>query len=272
LSVSEIQLLARSPDPWGRGLLAFLAGYLCSLCTFEWSLLWDFAPYAFRPLVAGLLTLGFLTTLVLHQMSRDGRVTTAIPALTWLAVVAWPLRLSPITATIVFSGLVLILILGTLNPRRAGMALLLALVMSLAMLAGVPVWPFGALACALAAVEVRRSEVSVRSGQAAKQRLEAEAESRTAEISWKGFAALFKAAAPGEGERFTTSLLADTTRIVESCGGRRIKGSDLNGLYRFPNESSLERCLGQLERYRLGIVDVLNSAHAPSIELIVARQ
>jgi hypothetical protein len=195
-----------------------------------------------------------------------------MPALAWMAVIAWPVRLHPITATLVFSIVVLVLLLSTLNPKRAGVALLLALVMGLSMLTGMLAWPLATLACALAALEIKRSVIGPVSGEVARKRLEADADSRTVEISWKGFAALFRAAAPGEGERFTTTLLGDTASIIEGCGGRRIKGSDLNGLYRFPNENSLEKCLGRLERYRLGIEQTLEQAQAPGLELIVTRQ
>jgi hypothetical protein len=250
-----------------------LSGYLCCLSAFEWTLLWDFAPYAYRPLVSILLSLGFLATLVLHQMPRERRPASAIPALAWMAVIAWPLRLSAISATVLFSCLALVLMLGTLRASRAGLALLLALVLGLAMLTGLLSWPIAALLCGLTALEIRRDGLSnISSGQAAKQRLEAEAQARLAEISWKGFANLFKAAAPGEGERYTTSLLADTTTIIEGCGGRRVKGSNLNGLYRFPNDAALERCLDQLERYRLGVVEALNAAQVPALELVVSRR
>lgn len=271
LSFPEIQLLETSADPLGRGLLSFLAGYFCSLCTFEWSLLWDFAPYEFRPSVAAMLTLGFMVALIFHGMPRERRPATPMTALTLLAVLAWPLRLSPITTTVVFSVLVLVVLLATLHPGRAGLGLLLALGAALAILSGIWTWPLAALACVLAATEVRLLGLVGRaaSGPAAKQRLEADAETRTAEISWKGFAALFKAAAPGEGERFTTTVLADTNTIIEGCGGRRIKGSDLNGVYRFPNQVAVDRCLSQLQRYEESIADVLKSTNAPPLRLVL---
>lgn len=252
-------------------MLALLGGYFCSLCALEWSLLWDFAPYRFRPLVALLLTLAFMTSLVMHQLPRDLRASTAVPALAWIAVIAWPVRLQSVSATLVFSALALGLLLGVVDPRRAGMALLLALGLGLLMLTGLLAWPLAALACVLAAWEIRQGRVSPLSRPGARRPV-ADANSRTAEISWKGFAALCKAATPGEGERFTTTVLGDTATIVEGCGGRRIKGSDLNGLYRFPDQASLDRCLGRLERYRLGIVQTLAQIQAPPLELIVSPQ
>ena len=254
-----------------------MAGYLCSLCTFEWTMLWGFAPFVFRPQVAALLSLAFVGTLALHQMPRAQRSPLSVPALAWLAVAAWPLRLSAITATVIYSGLLLLLLLGTADARRSGMALVLGLILALALLCQAPLWPVALLVSLLAAVEIRSSGRQdggfwpALSAPAARRRLEADADSRTAEIAWKGFAALYKAAAPGEGERFTTSVLADTTRIIEGCEGRRVRGSDLNGLYRFPNQDSLDRCLEHLERYRLSIGAVLREAQAPPLELAVVR-
>lgn len=261
-------------------MLALLAGYLCSLCTFEWTMLWDFAPFVFRPTVAVLVSLGFLATLILHQMPRAQRSPLAVPALAWLAVAAWPLRMPQIWATVIYAVLLLVLLLGTADARRSGFALVLGLVLALAWLCQAPVWPVAGLVCLLAAVEMRGLERlpsrlaavgTILSAPAARKRLEADADSRTAEIAWRGFAALSKAAISGEGERFTTSVLADTTRIIEGCLGRRIKGSDLNGLYRFPNQDALDRCLDHLERYRQSIGAVLAEAQAPELTLVVVR-
>jgi hypothetical protein len=275
LSVTEglwVKLIPSHPDAWGRGLLALLAGYFCSLCALEWSLLWDFAPYSFRPLVAGLLTVAFWTVLVLHQLPRDLRATTAMPALAWMAVIAWPVRLQPTTATLVFSSLVLALLMSVLNPQRAGVALLLALVLGLTMLTGMLAWPLAALSCLLAAYEIRRGTVAPWQDRepGLPARPTVSPDSRTAEISWKGLVALFHAAAPGEGERYTTTVLADTASIIEGCGGWRIRGSDLNGVYRFPNESSRQSCLDRLERYRHGVRQTLLQAQAPPLELVVS--
>lgn len=240
-------------------------------------MLWGFAPFVFRPLVALLLSLGFLASLVLHQTPRGQRSPLAVPALAWLAVAGWPLRLTAISATVIYSGLLLAMLLGIADARRSGLALLLGMVLALALLCVAPMWPVALLVCLLAGVEMRSSGRAgkglwpVLSAPAARRRLEADADSRAAEIAWKGFGALYKAAAPGEGERFTNSVLAATTRIIEGCDGRRVRGSDLSGLYRFPNQEALDRCLEQLELYRLSIGQVLIEAQAPPLDLVVSR-
>lgn len=243
-------------------------------------MLWSFAPYAFRPLVALLLSAALILSLLLHQLPAERRAATAIPALTWIAVAAWPLKLSPISATVMFSALVLIMLLGTLRASRAGIGLVMALAMALAALAGFPIWPLALLSSILAAWESLRpswsksaAPVGARgSRQAARSRLQAEVGSCCVEISWKGFAALFKAAAPGEGERFVTTVLADTATIIEAGQGRRIRGSDLNGTYRFPSEAALDGCLENLERYRLSVLESLASVKAPPLELLIAHR
>ncbi len=257
-------------DSAGRGLLALLAGYLCCLTCFEWTMLWGFAPYTFRPLVALLLTSGLISALLLHQLPPEQRPATAIPALTWLAVAAWPLRLSPITATVSFSLLVLIMLLGTLRASQAGIGLVLALAFALAALAGSPVWPMALLAAVLAGVEAGRGRVPTVTTARARREQQEEALARSVDISWSGFAALFKAAAPGEGERFATTLLADTASIIEAGGGRRVRGSDLNGTYRFPDEASMLACLANLERYHASVLETLAGAQAPLLDLVVS--
>jgi hypothetical protein len=258
--------------------LALLAGYLCAMASFEWAQLWDFAAFVFRPLAATLLSLAFLVCLALHQLPRQRRLAACVPALVWLSVAAWPLRLGPVTATLTFSVLSLGLLLATLSRGRAVLALLLCLPAALWLLAGSPSWPVGGVLVLAGLLELRlwrdggREGAAEASASSARRRLEGESDSRTVEISWKGFAALFKAALPGEGERFTTTVLADTSSIIETCGGRRVKGSDLDGTYRFPNEACAERCLEQLERYRAQIAGVLQEANAPPLQLMVARR
>jgi hypothetical protein len=147
----------------------------------------------------------------------------------------------------------------------------MSLVIGLGMLAELWPWPMAALSSAVAAAMARRVQLSSGSASLARERLGREAESQTVEISWKGVAALARAAVEGEGERFTSTVLADTNRIVDTCGGRRIRGSDLNGFYRFPDESSLEDCLSRLRRYQANLAEVLEQANAPVLELIVSR-
>lgn len=254
-------------------MLAALAGYLCCLSSFEWSLLWDFAPYRFRPWVALLLTLGFVTVMALHQVPRERRTATTIPALAWLALSGWPLRWDAVTATVVFSGLSLVLLLAVASPIRAGFGLLVSLVMALSLLAGTPLWPVAFLVCALVALEHMLTSPARQEWMEKRSQAEIAKEESlpTVEISWKGFASLFKAAVPGEGERFVTTLLADTSRIIEGCGGRRVRGSDLNGVYRFQEIDELERCLESLDLYRNSVTEVLEQAEAPLLKLVVKR-
>lgn len=269
-----VRLIERHGQPRGRALLATLAGYFCSLASFEWSLLWDFSPYLFRPVVALLLSVGFVVTLALHQLERTRRSAMVVVALAWLALSAWPLRLEAIPASLLFSTLALLLLTTVASPARAGLGLVVALVLSLSLLAGVALWPVAVLACVAACLEaweLGRSRVAS-TPPAGRRFPTPDPDSRTVEISWQGFAALFKAAAPGEGERFTSTLLADSSQVIASCGGQRIKGSDLNGVYRFANEAALERCLDGLERYHRSVREVLQAAEAPSLELIVTRR
>ena len=262
------------PERWGRGALAFLSGYLCCVSAFEWGQCWEFSPFVFRPEVAVLCSAAFLGCLSEQQTGRDRRTASAVPAFLWTALAAWPLRLSLSTSVWVFSLLSVALALATLPRAKAALALAVALPLTVALWHSVPVWPVAGALLALTMLGMVRQSRRPRpaSRQEAHQRLTADAQARTAIISWQGFADLFHAAAPGEGERFASGLLNDTHRIIEGCGGRKVKDERADDLYRFPNEGSLDRCVGQLERYRTQVGEVLVEAQAPPVQLVVSRR
>lgn len=252
-----------------------MAGYLSCLCAFEWSHLWAFSPFVFRVGTTLALTLSFLACLALFGMPREQRVATILVAICWVGVTSWPLKMTPVVATLWFASLSLALLVRAASGRSAVVGLAVALMLSLTLLSGVWPWPVTAVLAIAAATEILRtrkaSGVSAASVTRAKQRLAADADSRSLNVSWKGFAALFKVAQPGEGERFTGTVLADTARIIEDCGGRRVKGSDLDGTYRFANQETLERCHHQLRRYEASIQEVLVGTGAPPLELVLMQ-
>ncbi len=256
--------------------MALLGGYLCCLCAFEWSHLWGFSPFLFRPGATLSLTLGFLACLGLHGLEKEHRAATALVGVCWVAVTAWPLKMSSITGTLWFASLSLGLLLCSSTGPRAVLGLALSLMLALTLLSGLWPWTVTAILVVTALAEMLRGrawlEPSLTSGREARTRLAADASSRSLEIAWKGFAALFKATEPGEGERFTKRVLADTGTIIEGCGGRRVKGSDLSGTYRFPNQEALDRCQDQLRKYELSIQDVLAGSGAPPLQLFTERK
>ena len=275
MSVFDVRLVPDHPEASGRGGLALLAGYLCCLCAFEWSHLWAFSPFVFRPGTTLALTLSFLFCLAMFGVRKERRVATALVAICWVGVTSWPLKMTPVIATLWFAALSLAVLVRAATGRSAVVGLAVALMLSLTLLGGVWPWPVTATLAVAVATEVLRTrnagKSSAASGTKAKQRLAADAESRSMDVTWKGFAALFKVAQPGEGERFTGKVLADTAQIIEDCGGRRVKGSDLNGTYRFANQETLERCHEQLQRYEVSIQEVLVGIGAPQLVLVVDR-
>ncbi len=212
----------------------------------------------------------------MHGIDKERRAATAMVGVCWVAVTTWPLRMSPVVATVIFSTLALTVLVSATTGPRAVLGLALALMLALTLLSGFWPWPVTAILLVTAAVEILRGKARLApllpSSREAKARLAADANSRSVDISWKGLAALSKAAQPGEGERFTTRVLADTTKVVEDFGGRRVRGSDLHGTYRFANEEALERCLSQLERYEVSIQEVLAGVGAPPLRLVTSRR
>ncbi len=184
--------------------------------------------------------------------------------------------MSPVTATLIFSALVLTTLVSSSTGPGAVLGLALALMLALTLLSGFWPWPVTAILILAATVEMLRGRVKLStvstSSREAKARLAAETKARSVDIAWKGLAALSQVAIAGEAERFTTKVLADTTQMVEGCGGRRVRGSDLNGTYRFPSSEALERCLSQLSRYEASIQEVLGGVGAPPLTLVVSGQ
>lgn len=257
-------------------MLSLLAGYLCCLCAFEWTHLWSFSPLLFRPAPALVSSLSFLFCLGLHGMERARRPSTGLVALCWVAVTLWPLKTSSVAVTLWFSAMSLGLLVCASSGPRAVFGLLLALLLGLSLLSGVGSGPVTVALFLLtgleAALDRRWFSSAQTTGQQARKRLAADANTRSMEVAWKGLASLFQAAVPGEGERFTTRLLDDTAKVIEGCGGRRVKGSDLSGTYRFPNQQALDLCCAQLQRYEDSIRQVLTEIGAPPLTLVVERK
>lgn len=222
-----------------------------------------------------LSSLSFLLCLGLYGVQKQRRPATALLTLCWVAVTLWPLKTSVVAVTLWFSAISLGLLVCASSGARAAFGLLLALLLGLSLLSGAGSGPATAalfLLTGLEAVLGRRWFANPQTtGQRAKTRLSADANARSMNVAWKGIASLYQAAVPGEGERFTTRLLADTAQVIEGCGGRRVKGSDLSGTYRFPNQQALELCCAQLQRYEDSIRQVLMETGAPPLTLVVER-
>lgn len=88
-----------------------------------------------------------------------------------------------------------------------------------------------------------------------------------AEISWRGFAQLYSACVPGEGEKFSRKVLGDTLQVVASCQGELESGSEHRGVYTFPNAVSRRECHLTLQEYGRQLDGVLAAVEAPAVTL-----
>ncbi len=247
--------------------LSVSAGYLCCLAGFEMSRVWDFSPFAFRPGMTLMLATGFCTAFLLYREALPRPSVGAVLLVAWSAVTGWPF-LSKNVAIVVFFLVALLLLCANLRGRHRLAGIAWAVPMAASLKFGVLILPIALLLLLTTWLEIRRS-LALGTTQAVEDRPISTL--AKVEISWVGFSTLFQRAVPGEGERFTTSVLNDTQDVIRACGGCRLRGSDLNGLYGFPDQSALEECLDALDRYRIQIVEALEQAKAPPLELKIER-
>lgn len=252
-----------------RALLYLWLGHICCICGFEWSRMWAFFPGRFRVAATIFLTLALAAGLLLDQVKKEERGATVVLGIMWAGTVLSPL-LTPLWAVTVMALGGVVLLLGLISLSRSMVGILgLALVCSLEYFNLLPMVATGCLLVVVGSLEwwsLQRNEPELAPLP------KPEDGPPRAEIYWLGFAQLYACSARGEGEKFSSQVLRDTSGMIESCGGRLTKGSEHRGIYCFHSVEERDRCFHLMDAYGKQMGDVLEKADAPSVSLVFKNE
>lgn len=252
----------------GRTLLLAVAGYLCCLAGFEVSRIWDFFRVDFRPLTTLALCSAFLASLGAAEMSREERHAASILLAAWCSVTCFPLVVPSLATCLGVLLLGVALSFVSLKGRAAEAGLVGTFLLAGLSLV-VPDWVGASVLSGILVVEVRRRQACIPDWQPGPVPV---GQATRAEIYWKGFAGLYRSAAPGEGPKFKQGIVRDTLQMLQDCGANLESGTEDRGLYRFPDPQSLEACRQTMEQYGEQVDGVLRSVKAPPLELVFERK
>lgn len=214
------------------------------------------------------LSLAFFFCLLLAETAREKRPAGAVVYCVWMAILGFLLVENPWIegGTVVVVGFLMSAMALPKKKTFVGLALslLFGLVAGFGLLG--TEWG-GVLLLGLGTLEWRLSNVPAEALLPAKV---IDVRPR-AEVSWRGFAQLYSACESGEGEKFSRQMLEDTTRVIESCGGKLESGSEHRGVYLFPCHSNREHCQQVLEQYGEQVNGVLGESDLPPVDLTFKR-